>query len=127
MKNERGFTAVELIITLILGLMMLITAYQLYTFVMNDSSATRLRASASNLAYEFMREGSAAATNPCTASSSSPLIPTGPGGPQLPSDATASVQITCPPSNLPNSMSYITSTITYGGNTVTHATYLSPN
>ncbi len=124
MKNEHGFTAVELIITLILGLMMLLTAYQLYTFVMNDSSATRLRASASNLAYEFMREGSAAATNPCTASSSTPTIP---ATAQLPSGAQATVTITCPPANLPSSMSYITSTITYGGTTVTHATYISPN
>lgn len=128
MKNQAGFTAVELLITIIVGSLMLLTAYQLYTFVLNDSTSTRLQATASNLAYKFMREGSANAQNPCVTYSGTPVIPqnTDPGASNLPAGSTASVQITCP-TNLPSSISYITSSVTYGGTTVTHATYISFN
>lgn len=125
MKTSRGFTAVELIITLILGMLLLMTAYQLYSFVLNDSADTRIRAAASNLAYRFMREGSAAATNPCTTpAATNPPIPSTAG---LPNDTVATVTITCPNYGAVT-LPYVKSVITYaGGKTVIHATYVSVN
>ena len=123
MKNEHGFTAIELLITLIIGTLMLVSAYQIYSFVLNDSKDTRTRTSASNLAYRFMRENAARATKPCSAITISPA-PTIPASSNLPSGSTASVVISCPNTVVPN-MSQITSTVTYGGKSITHATYVS--
>jgi len=118
-KVSHGFTAVELLITLVISVMLLVTAYQLYTFILNDSADARLRASASNLAYRFMREASATVTNPCTVISTSPDVP---DTANLPTNATATVTITCP--NTGATTPFVTATITYGnGKVVTHASY----
>lgn len=121
-QRAHGFTAVELLITMIIGTMLLLTAYQLYTFVLNDSADTRMRATASNLAYRFMREASSAVAKPCATYSATPTIP---ADASLP-NATASVTITCPPYGV--TLPYVTATINYGnGKVVTHATYASAN
>lgn len=127
MKRSQGFTAVELIITLVVGMLLLITAYQLYSFVINDSAQTRMKASASNLAYRFMREHAGIVSgNPCTMNVTTPYTSSIPASAQLPSNAEASVTIECINNGVP--MQRITSKITYGnGKTVTHATYLPTN
>ena len=124
MKHDSGFTAVELIITLVVGSVLLLTAYQLYSFVVNDSADTRQRATASNLAYRFMRENASQAVMPCIAKTITPA-PTIPASANLP-NATASVVITCP-TNVA-SIPLVTSTITYGSSkVVSHATYVFPD
>lgn len=121
MKSHHGFTAVELLITMIIGSLLLLTAYQLYTFVLNDSADTRMRATASNLAYRFMREGTANAPKPCTGTPA-PTNPAIPSNANLP-NASAIVTITCINTGVVT-ITYISSNLTYGnGMSITHATY----
>lgn len=123
MKNDQGFTVVELLVTLIVGMLLMFSTYQLYNYVLDTSSDTRMRATASALAYEFMRENAAQATNPCTPKAISPA-PTIPASANL-AAATAGVKITCLVSG-PTNLSIITSSITFGSPyiTITHATYV---
>lgn len=128
MKTANGFTAVELLVTMIIGTLSIIAAYQLYSFVLTDSAETRNLAAASNLAYRFLREGSSAVQTPCVGSSTS-YTSSIPSNAQLPAGATANVVITCVGSG-GTTVSYVTSTINYGSNptrTVAHATYIYSN
>lgn len=125
MKASKGFTAVELLITMIIGTLLLVTAYQLYSFVLNDNADTRMRATASNLAYRFMREKSSSAQKPCASTQTFNLTSSIPASANLPAGSTATVEITCV--NTGVTLSYITSTVTYGSKSTRHATYLPPN
>lgn len=122
MKNNEGFTVVELLVSLIVGMLLLFSAYQLYVYVLDNSSATRMQATASSLAYQFLRENSTYATNPCTTITKTPSVPSTSNLP----NATASVTITCL-SGGPNTLSVVTSSVTYDtpSITVTHATYVT--
>ncbi len=124
MKNQQGFTIVELLITMIIGTLLLFSAYQLYTYVINDSAEARMRASASSLAYQVMREKSALATTPCT--TVTPAPPVVPTEASLPANTAITVALTCPTGS-PSDITEINVTITYGANpvkTVTHGTYV---
>lgn len=123
MKNEQGFTVVELLVTLIVGMLLMFSAYQLYTYVLDNSTKTRMRTTASALAYQFMRENVTQATNPCTSKTVSPA-PTIPASSNL-VNASASVTIACL-SGGPTNLSVITSNVTYGSPsiTITHSTYV---
>lgn len=123
MKHQQGFTVVELLITLVVGSLLLFSAYQLYTYVLNDSTEARMRAVASSLAYQTMREQSSLATTPCTAPSVSP--PAVPSTLGLPSNTALSVVFSCPGPT--SDLTRITATVTYGSNpqkVITHATYI---
>lgn len=122
MKNEQGFTVVELLVTLIVGMLLMFSAYQLYTYVLDNSAKTRMSTTASALAYQFMRENFDQATNPCTAKTVSPA-PTIPASSNL-VNASATVTIGCLSSG-PANLSVITASVTYGSpsTTVTHSTY----
>lgn len=123
MRDENGFTAIELLITLIIGMMLLFSAYQLYSVVLQSSKDASQRANASSLAYELLRDNSYLATNPCT-SVSVPNI-TIPASANLPSTASASVQISCAVGNPTPNLTQITAAVTYAsGKTVVHATYI---
>lgn len=126
MIREDGFTAIELLITLIIGTMLLFSAYQLYAVVLQESKDTTQKANASSYAYELLRENSYLATNPCsTVTLSNIAIPSTSG---LPSSASASVQLNCVASNPTPNLSQIQSTVTYAtGKSVTHATYIQKN
>jgi prepilin-type N-terminal cleavage/methylation domain-containing protein len=65
-KAEGGFTAVELLITLIIASMFLFAGYQLYTQVTRDGNEANRLAKVSNTAYELLRERGAtvSAANP---------------------------------------------------------------
>lgn len=73
--NDSGFTAVELLITLLIAAMFLFAGYQLYTQVTRDGNDANLVAKASNVSYEIMRDRaisvSASQPNGCTLSSAS--------------------------------------------------------
>lgn len=122
--RDAGFSAVELLITLFVAAAFVGTGYQLYGVIINSGAAARIRASADNVAYDFLRSDSSQATAPCTPQSPSP--PTIPTSANLPSGAAAAVSITCPYGG--SSMtSKVEVTITYGSpqQEVVHAVYVS--
>lgn len=128
MRNQEGFTAVELLVTLFIGTIFLLAGYQLYSIVINDSAATRNRAKASNVALDNARtlslqfSGSCAggATNYTTSTTPAVTIPANSGLP----NASISGTKDCP---IPSGPSRITVTITYGNNSpqdqVSHVLY----
>lgn len=123
MKHERGFTAIELLITLIVGMMLLFSAYQLYSLVMQSSKEASQRANASIFAYQILRENSYQATYPCSSVNVSGI--TIPASANLPGGSTAGVQLACVTGNTALNLTKITATVTYGtGKTVVHATYI---
>ncbi len=69
MSVKSGFTTVELLVTLFIAAMMVMSGYQLYTAVNQRSGRVRAAAEASNLAYSRLRQNSdyVAVTNNCVA------------------------------------------------------------
>lgn len=69
---QKGFTTVEIMITLFVGALFLISGYQLFAVINSSASRTREMAEASNIGYSVLRkEGavSSSTTAPCSASS----------------------------------------------------------
>lgn len=89
---SNGFSAVELLIAIFIGVILLSASYQLYTVVLSSSGASQLQAKASNVAYDFLRQYEPNATEPCSIWSVTPTIPTTAGLP----GATATVVASCP-------------------------------
>ena len=123
MKTHPGFTVVELLVTLVVGLLLIVSMHQFYNYILTDSADARTRAVASNLAYQYLRQYSAQAADPCTSSTIAPAVP---ADAALPDPVSASVSIACAPNIPTNRVSRITATVTYGSpsTTVTHATYV---
>lgn len=55
MKNTRGFTTVELLVTLFIAVAFLMSGYQLYSMIIRDGGEARARAKASNVAYDYLK------------------------------------------------------------------------
>lgn len=92
--TQAGFSAVELLITLFIAAAFVGTGAQLYSVIIQNSDEARMRAKASNIAYDNVRRYSAKATSPCSVISASPT-------PTIPSDsgltnASITVTISCP-------------------------------
>ena len=118
--KRSGFSTVELLITLFIAALFLTSGYQLFTVVIRDSSESRARAKASNIAYDYLQQYKSYATNPCT----TPPITPEPDN-SLP-DGAITVTITCPyPEDQP-SVSKISVTVKYRNSqqSVTEATYV---
>ena len=109
-RNESGFTAVELLITLFVAAAFLVASYQLFNLIIKDGGATRSESRAANVAYDYLRQYSASATTiPCTASSplnASPLTIDGL------TNVTVDVSVTCLPDESPN-LSQVTANVHY--------------
>jgi Tfp pilus assembly protein PilV len=89
---QAGFSAVELLITLFVAAAFVGTGAQLYSVIIQNSDEARMRAKATNIAYDNLRHYAADATNPCTASTPPATIPANSGLPA----ASISLTITCP-------------------------------
>lgn len=113
-QQQAGFSAVELLITIFIAALFIGAGYQLYIAIVRDGSDTRNQATASNLAYSYIRQYSSLATNPCTAITPSPA-PTIPSGAQYTAlvSPTITASITCPYA-APSGTSLLTVTVTYG-------------
>lgn len=109
MKNDRGFTVVELLITLFVAAAFLVSGYQLFNAIIKDGGQTRAEAKASNAAYDYLRRYSSSATNPCVYSK--PLDNSSVTIPGI-AATLATVEISCPYSSQP-SVSKIDVTILY--------------
>ena len=119
-----GFSAVELLITLFVASIFLMSGYQLYTVILTDSGNARAESTVANAAYGYLRRYSDSAANPCVAStplSNQSITITDIDSPKV------TVTITCPQSAT-TSLSRIEVTISYGAgdsaNTVKYATYV---
>ena len=122
-RQQSGFTAVELLITLFVAAAFLIAGFQLFNVVIRDGGQTRAESRAANIAYDYMRQYSGSATNPCTAQnplSGSPLDVAGL------TNTTVSAIISCP-SDAPSSMSKIEVIVNYNSpvQSVTYSTFVS--
>lgn len=91
-SHEAGFTAVELLITLIIAALFVISGFQIYTVIMKDGNEARLEAQANNIAYEYLAGAQASAPTTCSASSTTPTPPTNSGLAQI----EVAVNRTCP-------------------------------
>ncbi len=63
-KTQAGFTAIELLITIIVAALFAISFYQLFIAVNQSSAAARNRATASDLAYSYLRKYASAGITP---------------------------------------------------------------
>jgi len=123
---QAGFSAVELLITLFIGVAFVATSYQLYSIINKGGGEVRDQSKASNIAYQNIQRASAAATNPCAASSSAGVLPANSGL----ANAAVTVTVTCPyGTTIPGvstTVSKISVTVTYGSSQgVTHAVYVA--
>lgn len=127
MNKSSGFTIVELIITIIVGMLLLTSIYQFYNYILTDSAESRTRAIASNLAYRYLREAAGSIPATCTSTASVTDVATHPAGTDLPPPASAPAIRTTTKcaTNSPSSVSIVTVEVRYGDpvTTISHATY----
>jgi len=120
--DEAGFSAVELLITLLIGFLFISMGYQLYTVSIQNSGEARELAAASNLAYEKLR----------TIQSTGTGVPTCPVSPSTTSQnvdnntAVRTTTISCPSTTL-TSLRLVTVKVKYNVSQreVSHAIYVS--
>jgi Tfp pilus assembly protein PilE len=93
-SDQKGFSAVELLITLFIAVAFIATGYQLYTIIIKDGGEARMRARASNIAYDNLRRYTPQATDPCSVFTPTPA-PSIPSGSGL-SNASITITVTCP-------------------------------
>ncbi len=123
-SNNRGFTTVELLITLFIAAAFLMSGFQLFSAIIKDSGEARAQAKAGNVAYDYLQRYKAIATNPCSAQS--PITDQAITVDTL-SNVTVSVAITCPYSST-TSVSKVQVTLKYGSPqlSIINATYVRP-
>lgn len=76
---KSGFTTVELLVSLFIASMFMMTGFELYGIIMKDGSSTRNQAKAANIASEFMYNAQSTVTATCTARTSNPSPPSNTG------------------------------------------------
>ncbi|MEO5949816.1 MAG: prepilin-type N-terminal cleavage/methylation domain-containing protein [Candidatus Saccharimonadales bacterium] len=91
-SSESGFTAIELLITLFIAAVFIISGYQLYSAVMSDGTSARNQAKAGNIAYEYLNNYATAVPGTCSVNTDSPTPPTDSGVPNI----SITVNTTCP-------------------------------
>ncbi len=120
--SQSGFSAIELLITLFIGVAFIGAGYQLYGVAVRDGRDVRLRTQASSIAYAQLRATAPTVTNPCTTSTPSTPMPANSG---LISSAMVTT-ISCPYGTT-SSVSSVSVTLSYGTDTpqkqVTHTVY----
>lgn len=138
MKNQSGFTAVELLITLFVAAAFLMSGYQLYNMIILDGGDALSRANASNVAYNYLQTYKVNQTyiaSPCVkdlnvlgGADNSFVTKTVTGL----ANVSINVSVTCPYSASPyniTSLSKVTVIVKYGNSTpqqeVTEATYVT--
>ena len=94
LQKKDGFTAVELLVAIIVGVTLLSAAYQLYSVALASSGDAQRRSKANNVAYDLLRtyEAGLTAGAGCVAKTTTPAIPSDSGL----TNASASVVASCP-------------------------------
>lgn len=121
---SNGFSAVELLITLIIASVFLISGYQLYSLIVKDGGEARTQSVASNIASDYLQRYKSSAQNPCAAQTP---VNNQPITNSNLSNATMTVAISCPYSSQ-TSVNKLTVTILYGSpqQTLINSTYVTP-
>lgn len=110
---KAGFTAVELLATLFVAAVFLLSGYTLYNTIMSRSGDARQRVQADNIAFDYLRRYQSSATNPCTSSIPATKLPiSSSAATNGLTNPTATVQVSCPNSAIP-SLSLLTVIIEY--------------
>lgn len=107
--DTAGFSVVELLVTLFIAAAFLSTGYVLYRTVVGDSGDMRMKAQASGIAYDYLRQYESTVDPTCSASNpleNEPLTVDGLA------DVTVSVSISCPNAAI-TSLSKVQTTVTY--------------
>jgi len=125
MKAKKGFTTVELIVTIIVAVAFLVTAYQLYGLAMSNDGEARSSARASASAYSYLvryAHNVSYAKTPCA--SSTPV-----DGDSVTVDGlsqpTLTVTVSCTPNTSTTDVSKVTATLNYNvDQSVTYVTYV---
>lgn len=125
MKRQNGLTTVELIVTLFLASMFIISGYQLYRAVSGRSGESRELAEASSLAYKALRSSEhVVVTNSCD----NPLISSVALGTTTLPDPSAEISRCKPFAS--NNIVRTTVSVNYGESSdrrkAIHATYTAP-
>lgn len=122
-KQQTGFTTVELLITLFVAAMFIIAGFQLYSVIIKDSGEARDQAQASNVAYDYLQKYKSSATSSCTPNAS---LYTGNVTVNNLTNATVTVSMSCPYPSLLN-ITKITSTVKYNDpqQTVSSSAYVA--
>ncbi len=138
-SEQSGFSAVELLITLFIAAVFLISGFELYAAIVKNGGDARMMASASSVMNDYIQRYKSSTTNPCT-----PIIPLAPDNttpltnysitiPGL-ANVTITVAIQCPYNSgtyksetTPQTVSEIIATIKYGTpqQTLRNATFVS--
>lgn len=121
--KDRGFSAVELIVTLFIAAAFLLSGFQLYIATLKDNGQARMQSQANNIAYDYLQryKSSSYVIKPCAAST--PLNNQTITVSGL-SNAAVTVAISCPYPTV-TSLSKINVSVTYGSpqQTVIISTY----
>ncbi len=123
-RSQAGFTAVEVLVTLFIGVVLLGGGYQAYGAVLSNTEAGRTQGIASNIAYEALRREADTVTGSCSPIAERALTWRSTYDTTLPLPRTVRGSVSCPYGN-GNSISLVKVTVTYGqdAESVTHATY----
>lgn len=126
-NSQQGFSAVELLITLFIGSMFLISGYLIWGYTQRSSDEGYQDAIASNITYAYLRRYTASA---CGTALPTDAVPTPAADIPTISDLLnprITITISCPTELSSLGLAKVTSTLTYGsGDTarsITHAVY----
>jgi prepilin-type N-terminal cleavage/methylation domain-containing protein len=129
--KQSGFSAVELLITLFIAAVFLMSGFELYAAIIKNGADARRLASASSVMSDYIQRYKSTATNPCTVQT--PLTNSSITVSGL-SNVTITIAINCPynsgsytPETTPQTVSEIVATVKYGTpqQTVSNATFVS--
>ena len=117
MINSRtaGFTLVEMLVTMVLGVLFIGTLYHLYIVTINSSAEANRDAKASSIGYQLLRNKATSVTNsPCVPHESPHDVGReGINIDGLPTPVTATITTDCPYASTPQ-INRITVTVRYG-------------
>ena len=124
-QAQSGFSAVELLITLFVAAVFLVAGHQLYSTIIRDSGASRQKARASNIAYDYLRRQAASAPTTCAPSTPVDNVKITPD-PEGLVNVFVTVSYSCPQGSL-SGLTKVQSTVRYGtdGGEVSHAVFTS--
>lgn len=110
-----GFTLVEMLVTMLLGVLFIGTLYQLYIVTINSSAEANRDAKASSIGYQLLRNKATSVTNsPCVSHESFHNVANeGINTDGLPTPVTATITTDCPYTATPQ-INRITVTVRYG-------------